>query len=93
MRRPRRIGEDVARATERTTLSARVIDGKAVAAELREQLAGEVAAFAAEHGRPPGLATVLIGDDEASAVYVASKQRQCEAIASASATWPRTSTA
>jgi methylenetetrahydrofolate dehydrogenase (NADP+)/methenyltetrahydrofolate cyclohydrolase len=61
-------------------LSARIIDGKAVAAELREQLAGEVAAFAAEHGRPPGLATVLIGDDEASAVYVASKQRQCEAI-------------
>jgi methylenetetrahydrofolate dehydrogenase (NADP+)/methenyltetrahydrofolate cyclohydrolase len=61
-------------------VSATVIDGKAVAADLRAQLAEEVAAFAAEHGRPPGLATVLIGDDPASAVYVGSKQRQCEEI-------------
>jgi methylenetetrahydrofolate dehydrogenase (NADP+)/methenyltetrahydrofolate cyclohydrolase len=61
-------------------LSARIIDGKAVAAELRARLAGEVAAFAAAHGHPPGLATVLIGDDPASAVYVGSKQRQCEEI-------------
>ena len=61
-------------------MSATVIDGKAVAAALREELAGEVAAFAAAHGRPPGLATVLIGDDAASAVYVGSKQRQCEEI-------------
>ncbi len=61
-------------------MSATVIDGKAVAADLRAQLAEEVAAFAAEHGRPPGLATVLIGDDPASAVYVGSKQRQCEEI-------------
>jgi methylenetetrahydrofolate dehydrogenase (NADP+)/methenyltetrahydrofolate cyclohydrolase len=61
-------------------VSARVIDGKAVAAALREELAKDVAAFVAAHGRPPGLATVLIGDDPASAVYVASKQRQCEEI-------------
>jgi methylenetetrahydrofolate dehydrogenase (NADP+)/methenyltetrahydrofolate cyclohydrolase len=61
-------------------LSAQIIDGRAVAAELRAQLAGEVAAYAGEHGRPPGLATVLIGDDEASAVYVGSKQRQSEEI-------------
>ena len=61
-------------------MSARVIDGKAVAAALREELAKDVAAFVAAHGRPPGLATVLIGDDPASAVYVASKQRQCEEI-------------
>ena len=61
-------------------MSARVIDGKAVAAALREELAKDVAAFVAAHGRPPGLATVLIGDDPASAVYVGSKQRQCEEI-------------
>ena len=61
-------------------MSARVIDGKAVAAALREELAAEVAQFAATHGRPPGLATVLIGEDPASAVYVGSKQRQCEEI-------------
>jgi len=61
-------------------VSARIIDGKAVAASLREQLAGEVAEFEAAHGRPPGLATVLVGDDPASSVYVGSKQRACEAI-------------
>ena len=44
------------------------------------ELAVEAADFTRAHGRPPGLATVLIGDDPASAVYVASKQRQCEEI-------------
>jgi methylenetetrahydrofolate dehydrogenase (NADP+)/methenyltetrahydrofolate cyclohydrolase len=50
-----------------------VIDGRAIAQELRAAVAEDVRAFAAEHGRPPGLATVLIGDDPASAVYVAGK--------------------
>ena len=58
-------------------MSARVIDGKAVAAKLREQVAIDAAAFTEQYGRPPGLATILIGDDPASAVYVASKQRSC----------------
>jgi methylenetetrahydrofolate dehydrogenase (NADP+)/methenyltetrahydrofolate cyclohydrolase len=61
-------------------LSARIIDGKAVAAELRSQLALDVAELTRARGRPPGLATVLIGDDPASTVYVGSKQRQCEEI-------------
>ena len=61
-------------------MSARIIDGKAVAAELREHLAEEVREYVAEHGTPPGLATVLVGEDPASAVYVGSKQRTCEAI-------------
>ncbi len=61
-------------------MSARLIDGKAVAAALRAELAQDVEAFTAAHGRPPGLATVLIGDDPASAVYVGSKQRQCQEI-------------
>ena len=58
-------------------MSAQLIDGKAVAAKLREQVALDAAAFAEQYGRPPGLATILIGDDPASAVYVASKQRAC----------------
>ena len=61
-------------------MSARLIDGKAVAAALRAELAQDVAAFVSAHGHPPGLATVLVGDDPASAVYVGSKQRQCQEI-------------
>jgi methylenetetrahydrofolate dehydrogenase (NADP+) / methenyltetrahydrofolate cyclohydrolase len=58
-------------------MAAEVIDGKAVAARLRAKVAEDVAAFSAEHGRPPGLATVLIGEDPASEVYVRSKRRLC----------------
>jgi methylenetetrahydrofolate dehydrogenase (NADP+)/methenyltetrahydrofolate cyclohydrolase len=61
-------------------LSAQVIDGKAVAATLRGEVAQQVAAFSARYGRPPGLATVLVGDDPASAVYVAGKQRACAEV-------------
>jgi methylenetetrahydrofolate dehydrogenase (NADP+) / methenyltetrahydrofolate cyclohydrolase len=57
-----------------------VIDGKAVAARVREEVARDVAEFVAEHGRAPGLATVLVGDDPASAVYVAGKQRACAEV-------------
>ncbi len=52
---------------------AAVIDGKAFAANLRERIAAAVPAFVAAVGRAPGLAVVLVGDDPASAVYVASK--------------------
>lgn len=51
----------------------RIIDGKAFAARLREQVAGGVKAFAAQSGRKPGLAVVLVGEDPASSVYVRSK--------------------
>jgi methylenetetrahydrofolate dehydrogenase (NADP+)/methenyltetrahydrofolate cyclohydrolase len=56
-------------------MAAKIIDGKAVAARLREQVAVDAADFAREHGRPPGLATIMVGDDPASAVYVAGKHR------------------
>jgi methylenetetrahydrofolate dehydrogenase (NADP+) / methenyltetrahydrofolate cyclohydrolase len=56
-------------------MPARVIDGKAVAARVRAQVGEGVAAFAAEHGRPPGLATMLVGEDPASAIYVGGKQK------------------
>jgi methylenetetrahydrofolate dehydrogenase (NADP+) / methenyltetrahydrofolate cyclohydrolase len=61
-------------------VSARVIDGRAVAAAVREEVSAGVAAFSQEHGFAPGLATVLIGEDAASAVYVASKHRACEEV-------------
>jgi methylenetetrahydrofolate dehydrogenase (NADP+) / methenyltetrahydrofolate cyclohydrolase len=61
-------------------MSAQVIDGRAAAQRLRERVTAEVAEFAATHGRPPGLATVLIGDDPASAVYVAGKRRACAEV-------------
>src|SRR6187455_638530 len=56
-------------------MAAQIIDGKAVAARVRAEVAEEVKAFTDEHGRPPGLATVLVGDDPASAVYVGGKQK------------------
>ena len=56
-------------------MTARVIDGKAAAAAIRDQVAVRVAEFEKRIGRPPGLATVLVGEDPASAVYVRSKNR------------------
>ena len=54
-------------------MTARVIDGKAAGAALRERVAAEVERFRATAGRAPGLAVVLVGEDTASAVYVRSK--------------------
>jgi methylenetetrahydrofolate dehydrogenase (NADP+)/methenyltetrahydrofolate cyclohydrolase len=56
-------------------VTARRIDGKAAAATIREQVGERVSEFAQRIGRPPGLATVLVGEDPASAVYVRSKNR------------------
>jgi methylenetetrahydrofolate dehydrogenase (NADP+) / methenyltetrahydrofolate cyclohydrolase len=61
-------------------LAATVIDGKAVAADVRAGVATGVETFAGEHGRTPGLATVLVGDDPASHVYVGSKRRLTEEV-------------
>jgi methylenetetrahydrofolate dehydrogenase (NADP+)/methenyltetrahydrofolate cyclohydrolase len=54
-----------------------LLDGKAIGAELRAEAAAAAAAFRSRAGRPPGLAAVLVGDDPASQVYVASKTRGC----------------
>ncbi|MBA2545874.1 MAG: bifunctional methylenetetrahydrofolate dehydrogenase/methenyltetrahydrofolate cyclohydrolase FolD [Solirubrobacterales bacterium] len=61
-------------------MSARVIDGKAVAAAARERVAEEVAALTRDIGRAPGLATVLVGEDPGSAVYVRNKRRFAEEV-------------
>ena len=78
-------------------MTATVIDGKAVAAKLREKIAADTAALKAAHGLTPGLATVLVGSDPASEVYV-KQQAQDRRGASASSrcmsncrpTWRRT---
>lgn len=58
-------------------MSARIIDGKAVAAQVREHVAAEVAEFQAASGVTPHLVAVLVGGDPASAVYVRNKQNAC----------------
>lgn len=58
-------------------MTAQLLDGKAISAELRELLADDVREFIAATGVTPKLATVLIGDDPASAVYVKSKNQSC----------------
>jgi methylenetetrahydrofolate dehydrogenase (NADP+)/methenyltetrahydrofolate cyclohydrolase len=57
-------------------MTARIIDGKAIAADLRAKVASEVQRLRAEHGLQPGLAVVLVGENPASAVYVRSKGKQ-----------------
>jgi methylenetetrahydrofolate dehydrogenase (NADP+)/methenyltetrahydrofolate cyclohydrolase len=61
-------------------MSANIIDGKAVAAELKQSLKTATDQRIAAGKRAPGLAVVLIGDDAASQVYVGSKRRSCEEI-------------
>ena len=56
-------------------MSAKRIDGKAAAQEIRDRVGALVPDFVRKAGRPPGLATVLVGEDPASAVYVRSKNR------------------
>ena len=59
-------------------MAARVIDGKAVSAEVRERVRLGVAELVAETGRAPALATAIVGEDPASHVYVRNKHRACE---------------
>jgi methylenetetrahydrofolate dehydrogenase (NADP+)/methenyltetrahydrofolate cyclohydrolase len=59
-------------------VSARVLDGKKIAAEVRAEVARDAERFEQEHGRRPGLEVVLVGDDPASQVYVRNKERAAE---------------
>jgi methylenetetrahydrofolate dehydrogenase (NADP+)/methenyltetrahydrofolate cyclohydrolase len=61
-------------------MAATVIDGKAVAASVRDRVSGEVKEAAEQLGRPPGLATVLVGEHPASAIYVRRKREACEEV-------------
>lgn len=59
-------------------MTARIIDGRAVAERMRGDVAKGVTAFRAAHGRPPGLFTLLVGDDAASELYIRMKHQACE---------------
>jgi methylenetetrahydrofolate dehydrogenase (NADP+) / methenyltetrahydrofolate cyclohydrolase len=61
-------------------MAAKIIDGKAVAARVRGEVAAEVRELRARTGAVPGLATVLVGEDPASEVYVRGKQRACAEV-------------
>ena len=65
-------------------MTASIIDGKTIAAELRGRVAAEVARVKREHNIVPGLAVVLVGHDPASEVYVRSKHTQTQAAGMAS---------
>ncbi len=54
-----------------------IIDGKSTAAAIRQELKEQVAALTARHGRAPGLAVILVGENPASQVYVRNKERGC----------------
>ena len=61
-------------------MSASVIDGKAIAQQVKNESATKVAQRLAAGNRPPGLAVVLVGEDPASEIYVSSKKRACEEV-------------
>jgi methylenetetrahydrofolate dehydrogenase (NADP+) / methenyltetrahydrofolate cyclohydrolase len=65
-------------------MTARIIDGKIIAADLRGRVASEVERVKREHGLTPGLAVVLVGNDPASEVYVRSKHTQTQGAGMAS---------
>ena len=57
-----------------------IIDGKQIAAALKEDVAARVAAVVASHGRAPHLVVIRVGEDPASVVYVRNKEKACEAV-------------
>lgn len=60
-------------------MTARIIDGKGIAAEIRGDLKKQVAELTAQ-GKTPGLEVILVGDDPASTVYVRNKERACKEV-------------
>jgi methylenetetrahydrofolate dehydrogenase (NADP+)/methenyltetrahydrofolate cyclohydrolase len=69
-------------------MAAKILDGKALAATLREKLTTEVAAFTAASGIIPHLVVIIVGADPASQVYVRNKQKGCEQVGMKSTLMP-----
>ncbi|MEY6433544.1 bifunctional methylenetetrahydrofolate dehydrogenase/methenyltetrahydrofolate cyclohydrolase FolD [Thioalkalicoccus limnaeus] len=61
-------------------MTAQVLDGKAIAADIRQSLQARISSMVANGERPPGLAVVLVGEDPASQVYVRNKARACQEV-------------
>ncbi|HEY9689541.1 MAG TPA: bifunctional methylenetetrahydrofolate dehydrogenase/methenyltetrahydrofolate cyclohydrolase FolD [Coleofasciculaceae cyanobacterium] len=59
-------------------MTARLLDGKALAEKIQDHLKAEIATLQADRGRAPGLAVLMVGDNPASAAYVRNKERACE---------------
>ena len=59
---------------------AKIIDGKAISKQIREEIAAETLEFAAKNGFKPGLAVVIVGEDPASQVYVRNKRKACDEV-------------
>ena len=59
---------------------AKIIDGKAISKQIREEIAAETLEFAAKSGFKPGLAVVIVGEDPASQVYVRNKRKACDEV-------------
>ncbi len=70
--------------TSNTAITTELIDGKAIAAAVRKQVAERVVQFESARGRAPRLVTILVGDDPASHVYVNNKHRACAEVGIAS---------
>ena len=68
-------------------MTAKILDGKALAEEIRGEVATGVAEMQQKHSVIPGLAAVLVGDDPASAIYVRNKRRACEEVGMVSDTF------
>ncbi len=61
-------------------MTARILDGAAIARQIREEVKGEALAFVQQGGPRPGLGALLVGDDPASHIYVSSKTKACEEL-------------
>ena len=61
-------------------VTAKILDGKALAQEIRSEVAAGVAEMQRNHGVTPGLAALLVGDDPASAIYVRNKRKACDEV-------------
>lgn len=65
-------------------MTAHIIDGKALASKLKIDMQIDIISLSQKHGRPPGLAVILVGDDPASHVYVKNKEIACDKVGVAS---------
>ncbi|QHG17619.1 bifunctional methylenetetrahydrofolate dehydrogenase/methenyltetrahydrofolate cyclohydrolase FolD [Nostoc sp. ATCC 53789] len=66
------------------TKTAKLLDGKAIAAKIQQQLSVAITQLQPEMGRPPGLAVLMVGDNPASAAYVRNKEKACAKVGIAS---------
>ncbi|MBE9116759.1 bifunctional methylenetetrahydrofolate dehydrogenase/methenyltetrahydrofolate cyclohydrolase FolD [Lusitaniella coriacea LEGE 07157] len=65
-------------------MTAQILDGKALAQKIQQELKARIQTLEPQKGRPPGLAVLMVGDNPASAAYVRNKERACERVGIAS---------